>query len=283
MPNIWKQVFSTFVILSLFLFVVLAAVTTVHAGDKRTTGLVSLCVDDGHNDTFLNAYPILRADNILATSYVITDDVGKPGYMNLSQIKHLQKAGWEIGSHSCSHSPMTLIAPDRSWHELNDSKKWFADNGINASTFAFPYGDWNPNLTHMASKLYDLTRGTYNDYIAYRTIPKNKFVMGVNLPTNNSLTFQYIERAIEEKSWIVFFFHQVDATGHVVGTGQDLHEIADFIHQLVLEGGLKVVTVAGALKRLAHNADNYDQGQEISPEPLTGLTRYQRNNIRMLS
>jgi peptidoglycan/xylan/chitin deacetylase (PgdA/CDA1 family) len=207
-------------------------------------------VDDGHDDTFLNVYPILKAHNITATSYVITTAVDRPGFMNLSQILDLQKAGWEIGSHSCSHQHMTTTSLDQSIHELNDSKKWFYDRGVNATSFAFPYGDENTNLKRIASDSYELTRGTSNDSYSYQKIPKDRFVIGVNLPLKNNLTFSYIDKAIRDKAWIIFYFHRVDATGHVVGTGQDLCEIAEYIDKKVHSGELKAVTVSEGYTQL---------------------------------
>lgn len=258
-----KQVGSTLIILSLFLIVILSAVSSVHAGLKLDTALVSLTIDDGHKDTVLNAYPILKSFNITATSYVITSAVGQPDFMNLSEIQELQRAGWEIGSHSCSHPHMTMISSDHASHELNDSKNWLVARGINVTSFAFPYGAENSNLTRLASNMYEITRGTSNDSYFYQTIPENRLLIGVNLPLNNNLTFSYIDRAIEEKSWIVFYFHRVDASGHVVGTGQDIREIAAYIQKKVQMGELKAVTITQGSRGLVLELNENIQYREM--------------------
>jgi peptidoglycan/xylan/chitin deacetylase (PgdA/CDA1 family) len=244
-----KSVVSTLIILSLFSIILLSAIPWTHGGYNIHTAQISLTIDDGREATLLNAYPILKVHNISATSYVITDDVGKRDYMNLSQLLELQSSGWEIGSHSCSHPHMTRISSDQALHELNDSKKWLEARGINLSSFAFPYGDENSNLTHLASNLYELTRGTGNDYF-YDTVPKDRYFIAVSLPGENNKTFSYIERAIREKAWIIFYFHDVDDNGHVVGHGQDLREIADYIQKKVQMGQLKAVTVREGFEEL---------------------------------
>jgi peptidoglycan/xylan/chitin deacetylase (PgdA/CDA1 family) len=271
MPVSRKQVFATLATLSLLLFFILAAVSYAHAGFKLETGLISLNVDDGHEDTVLNSYPILKAHHINATSYVITTAVGRPGFMNLSQIIELQKAGWEIGSHGCLHLHMTTVSSDRAWREFNDSKNWFKTRGINVTSFAFPYGDKNSQLTHMASSLYELTRGTSNDSYFYNAIPSDRFVIGVNLPLKNNQTFSLIDKAIKEKKWIAFYFHRVDASGHVVSTGQNISEIADYIQKKVQAGELKVVTMAGAFEALSHGSDEDGINQEINGGPSSYL------------
>src|SRR6185503_8052409 len=125
--------------------------------------------DDGLQSTFTNAQPILAQAGLTGTDYVITGCVGMTtvpntcrantdrAYMTWAQIQALQNTnGWEIGSHSvdhqclassaaqdpsdCQKSTLTTAQVDA---ELANSKSALAAQGINATDFSPPYGDFN--------------------------------------------------------------------------------------------------------------------------------------------
>jgi peptidoglycan/xylan/chitin deacetylase (PgdA/CDA1 family) len=78
--------------------------------------LVALTFDDGYRDNITNGFPVLNFHNVPATVYVVTGDVGglnivwqeagdkvASDLMNWSELKSLEQAGWEIGSHAADH------------------------------------------------------------------------------------------------------------------------------------------------------------------------------------
>jgi peptidoglycan/xylan/chitin deacetylase (PgdA/CDA1 family) len=68
-------------------------------------GMVTLVFDDGLSSVYQYAYPVLAQYGLVATTAVIAErvDSGDPDFMDENQLKELEKAGWEIASHSLTH------------------------------------------------------------------------------------------------------------------------------------------------------------------------------------
>lgn len=66
---------------------------------------VILTFDDGYEDHYTNAYPLLKKYGFVGTFFIITEpvDSGRAGYMTWAQIEIMSTAGMEIGSHSYTH------------------------------------------------------------------------------------------------------------------------------------------------------------------------------------
>ncbi len=64
---------------------------------------IILTFDDGYNDAFLNAYPILKAHGFSGMFYIITGKVNWAGYLNWQQIRTMFAQGMQIGSHTIHH------------------------------------------------------------------------------------------------------------------------------------------------------------------------------------
>jgi len=110
---------------------------------------VILWFDDGLKNTFDVAYPKMKEYGYIGMVSVITDRVGgvfddgkwrdKP-CMSLSELKKLQEDGWEIVSHSRTHSYLNEIPQDQAENEIIGSKKWIEQNlGILPKAFVYPY------------------------------------------------------------------------------------------------------------------------------------------------
>src|SRR5688572_20258172 len=67
--------------------------------------------DDGHEDNYTAAFPIMQKYGFTGILYIVGNYIGIDGYLNVDQIKEMSTAGWEIGSHSMSHSDLTALEP----------------------------------------------------------------------------------------------------------------------------------------------------------------------------
>ncbi len=74
-------------------------------GGIGRAGMVSLVFDDGLESVYQYAFPILAKYAFPATVGIIANrvDVGDQDFMDENQLRELQKAGWEIASHSLTH------------------------------------------------------------------------------------------------------------------------------------------------------------------------------------
>ena len=118
--------------------------------------------DDGFSSVFERAYPLLSELEVPATVFVPSDytETGAPrtwprldrwigteheqelAGMSWEALGELQRAGWEIGSHTCSHPRLTGLANHELQHELTASRQRCEDRlGAPCRTLAYPYGD----------------------------------------------------------------------------------------------------------------------------------------------
>ena len=105
---------------------------------------ILITFDDGYEDNYQNAYPILQKYGLKGTIFVITDFVGKPNYLTWDQIKEMKAHGMNFQSHTVDHKSMTTLSEDQLRHELVDSKKKL-DEELNQDTkfLAYPTGTYN--------------------------------------------------------------------------------------------------------------------------------------------
>lgn len=80
--------------------------------NARSRPKVILTFDDGWQDNYDNAYPILEAQGFKGVSYAVSNFVqgNDPNYMRKSTLDILYNAGWDISNHSKNHENY-LITP----------------------------------------------------------------------------------------------------------------------------------------------------------------------------
>lgn len=106
---------------------------------------VVITFDDGWQNQFHYAFPVLRRLGLTATFFVYTKPIGRDDslYMNWSQLREMQDAGMTIGSHSRTH-PMLTNADVALRDEVETSRAEIQRNlGTTPEFFAYPYGAWN--------------------------------------------------------------------------------------------------------------------------------------------
>lgn len=85
---------------------------------------IAITFDDGIEDLYTVAYPILKQKRIPFTAYIVSEFIGKPGYMSYEQVKNLADDPLvEIGSHGISHASLTSLNREQKDYEINESQK----------------------------------------------------------------------------------------------------------------------------------------------------------------
>ena len=69
-------------------------------------GAVAFVYDDGRITDYETALPVHREFDAPATTGVVSDFVGRKYYMGVEELTALADAGWEIASHTVSHTPV---------------------------------------------------------------------------------------------------------------------------------------------------------------------------------
>lgn len=145
---------------------------------------VALTFDDGNDNTYTRAFPVLQKYNFTGTVYVVYNYVGVNHYMDKAQIRELYQTGWEIGSHGLSHVDLTKNI-DRQEAEIIESKRklqFLLDVPI--YTFAYPFGAYDAlSLHYLDFAGYiaavglgpDVRQGPGNIYYLYRRDIKGSY------------------------------------------------------------------------------------------------------------
>lgn len=103
---------------------------------------VVLTFDDGYEDFFWNALPILKKYDAKATIYVMANYIGRQGYLNSDELKQIRDSGLvEIGAHTLDHTYLKDIKKEVANKEILESKTRLESLlGIPVPSFAYPYG-----------------------------------------------------------------------------------------------------------------------------------------------
>ena len=127
---------------------------------------VLITFDDGYENNYLHAWPILRELGAKGNVYVVFNTIGKVNswhnpasepWVNmatLAQLKEMQASGViEYGSHTMNHPHLSALKPEDAAWEIAESKRQLeALFGREMSAFAYPYGDgaYVPAIRQMA-------------------------------------------------------------------------------------------------------------------------------------
>ena len=116
---------------------------------------VIITFDDGYEDNYTNAYPILEEYGFKATIFIITAKIGKPEHLNTEQIKEMSDL-IEFGSHTVNHNKLSALTLGQIRGELAFSQKTLEKlTGKTVRTLAYPYGAYDRRVVDIARKYYD--------------------------------------------------------------------------------------------------------------------------------
>lgn len=123
-------------------------------------GNIALSFDDGFEDFYRCAFPILMRYNIPATAFIPTgliDDNSGLGnqkrmpqneFLSWNQIREMSQSGIDFGSHSVSHNSLPKLSRKEIQYELVYSKaRLETELGKRIKGLAFPYGTFR-DITH---------------------------------------------------------------------------------------------------------------------------------------
>jgi peptidoglycan/xylan/chitin deacetylase (PgdA/CDA1 family) len=121
---------------------------------------VVLTFDDGFEDFQSIAAPHLRQRKLPATVFIITDRAfGRfvpkgESFLNWDQIRELAAAGIGIGSHSCSHLPLSELSLEEVTKELSESRALLESNvGCAPVPLSYPFGQTSESISGLAQSL----------------------------------------------------------------------------------------------------------------------------------
>ncbi|CAN2042476.1 putative Polysaccharide deacetylase family protein [Candidatus Magnetomoraceae bacterium gMMP-15] len=114
---------------------------------------VVITFDDGDQSNYDHAFKVLLKNNLKATFFITTNFIDQATRVTWKQLKEMQAAGMEIGSHTVSHPVPSSLTDSQMMYELSESKK-ILELGLssNIQSFSLPTGFYNPKIKNLAYK-----------------------------------------------------------------------------------------------------------------------------------
>lgn len=147
---------------------------------------IVLTFDDGYEDNYRVALPILLRQGMRASFFVVTGKIGQPGYMTWPQAREMRSREMEIGSHTVHHYTLNEINLREMERELLASRLMLESNLPAAPVvFANPFGETAPAVVDLlaqtgyqaaCSSVVGLNHPGENLYMIRRlSVPKPRF------------------------------------------------------------------------------------------------------------
>ncbi|MFO0703767.1 MAG: polysaccharide deacetylase family protein [Patescibacteria group bacterium] len=126
---------------------------------------VVLTFDDGYEDFYTIVFPLLKKYKMKGTVYVISNFVGRYGFLKKEQLIEMSKSGLvEIGGHTQNHAYLKGLKSEYIQTEVIDGKSDIEKMiGGKIETFAYPFGAFSDEAETIVGKA--------GYVIAFTTVP----------------------------------------------------------------------------------------------------------------
>lgn len=221
-------------------------INTIGIINKYDYPIISFTFDDGYQDQFTTAKPILDKYHYPATAYIITSDIGTSStFLNLAQLHQMQDVSrWDISAHTVTHPDLTKLSSSQLMTEIHDPKIYLINNGFSkgADQLAYPFGAWNKTVIDLESKYYKTARTIAevpltNGHGVRETLPPGDYYRLRVVDWLNSTAVSTIENSIDQgianNDWLIFELHHVvnsSATANTQILASNFQTVVDYIN-----------------------------------------------------
>jgi peptidoglycan/xylan/chitin deacetylase (PgdA/CDA1 family) len=123
------------------------AVRQLQSDTAPTARQAVITFDDGYEDFYTHAYPLLSRYQFHPTVFLPTGYIGRHGHefkgrrcLTWSQVRELYRTGVAFGSHTVSHPQLRSLPSDQLSYEVSRSKETLEDElGCTVESFSYPY------------------------------------------------------------------------------------------------------------------------------------------------
>ncbi len=210
----------------------------------KGNGLVTICYDHNPASIFDNAFPLHQRYGYPGVNYVLPPHVGNRGMMTVAQLKEMEQAGWETGSHSKNHIDFKHLRDREIRQQLYLSKEWLQENGLQYASFAYPFW-FDTDPYSVVSEYYESATKCFGKTI--NVPPINRFSLErimLDDGLSNDEILDLLDQTVIKGGWVIFYTQSVEeANQPPVNHGINQLRL-DYLFQEIENRGLKVVTVS---------------------------------------
>jgi peptidoglycan/xylan/chitin deacetylase (PgdA/CDA1 family) len=171
-------------------------------------GVVSLTFDDGYDEHWSVAAPILAEHGLRGTAYVMPDQVGAEGYMTREQLAALQQRfGWDVAAHH--FTPLTEFPRADLPGVLDGVRSWLEQGGFAAGRhLAYPLGKHDAGIRALVRPRFATARLASGGVETLPPADPHRLrAMNVLDSTPPEALAAAARRAREEREWLILMFH----------------------------------------------------------------------------
>lgn len=115
---------------------------------------IAITFDDGYKDNYTYAFPILKKYNLVATIFVIVNEVGRfqGDRLNWHELRQMQDSGiFTVASHAMGPEPLINLKDEEEIrYQIFESKKILEQNlGRRPEAFSYPEGRFNNKIRQL--------------------------------------------------------------------------------------------------------------------------------------
>lgn len=218
---------------------------------KFDRGYVSINFDDGYLSAYQTGLHIIEAANFRSNQFIVTGYLSPnySGYVKPGHVLDMEARGHKIGAHTRTHPDLTKLSHQEAETEIVGSRDDLLAIGVSeVKTFAYPFGAYDNSIKGIVKNA---------GFIAARSSDgghnkKNQDIYALKRkPMANTTTLDevkdYIDTAINDKTWLILLFHEIDYNGNTYAvTPEFLQEVVNYIQQknitpITIEEGVELI------------------------------------------
>ena len=122
-------------------------------GERIPRRSVVITFDDGYEETYTVAWPLLQHVGFPMTVFVTPGEIGLPGFATWDQVLEMSRDAVTIGSHTMHHSYVPLMGEEQLTEELVGSKRLLEERiGQTVGYLSYPVGGFTPQAQAIAKQ-----------------------------------------------------------------------------------------------------------------------------------
>ncbi|MEK9674665.1 MAG: polysaccharide deacetylase family protein, partial [Candidatus Pelagibacter ubique] len=133
----------------------------------KTDKKILITIDDAFLSFYENAWPFLKENQIPFILFTSTDFIGKKGYMNIDQLREVEKVSFAyLGNHSHMHEYMVTFDFNKFTNDIDRSIEIFNNLfNYNPIFFSYPFGEYSLEQKNYISSKFEYAFGQHSGVI----------------------------------------------------------------------------------------------------------------------